>query len=351
MSNKIQTAKIFKVAALLLTLCVIASSLWTATTISAESASVDIDLGSSDYNSNSSIITATIANSALNTVKNDIFGANISWRDNGYGLWDSQNNAVNETLLQKLKESGVTQLRYPGGIEGDYMHWAETVGTNRVNQIDAFSSTYPTNDATDGVAYPVNFGIEEFLQVCNAADIKAVLQFNAGTGTADEAGDLVSWLNANNYLSQVSSICIGNEVHFNNNRVSGIDIQKTPAQYVDFSKNILNLINPEILSGNSVKLGVIGLPSSHPLSRNDNWDANIISELKDSIDFIDVHIGYSYYTTKDETKEKAAKCYLASSKWVADMIAEEKATIEEYAGDKADNIDIHISELGPVGGS
>lgn len=351
MSNKIQSVKISKVAALLLTLCIIVSSLWTATTVSAASISVDLDLGSTDYNSNSSIITAKTANAVLNTVKNEIFGANISWRDNGYDLWDSQNNAVNETLFQKLKESGITQLRYPGGIEGDYLHWAETVGTERVDQIDAFSSIYPTFDDTDGVAYPVNFGMEEFLRVCNAADIKAVLQFNAGTGTPDEAGALVSWLNANNYLSQVSSICIGNEVHFNNNRVTGINIQKTPSQYIDFSKEIFNIVNPDILKGNSVKLGVIGLPSSHPLSRNDNWDASIISELNDSIDFVDVHIGYSYYTSQNESKEAAAKSYLASSKWVAEMIAEEKATIEEYAGDNADNIDIHISELGPVGGT
>lgn len=347
MSNKIHSAKI---TTLLLTLCLIASSLWT-TTVSATSNSVDLDFGSTEYDDNNSIITAKTNNTALNTVKQEIFGANISWRDNGYDLWDSQNDAVNATLLQKLEDSGVKQLRYPGGIEGDYLHWAETVGTNRVDQIDAFSSIYPTYDETDGVTYPVNFGMEEFLQVCNAADIKAVLQFNAGTGTPGEANALVDWLNNNNYLNQISSICIGNEVHFNNNRVAGIDIQKTPSQYIDFANSIINTATSSILKNNSVKLGVIGLPSSHPLSRNDNWDASIISQLKDSIDFIDVHIGYSYYTKQNESKEAAAKCYLASSKWVSDMISEEKATIEQYAGENADNIDIHISELGPVGGS
>lgn len=205
MLNKIQSAKI---TTLLLTLCLIASSLWT-TTVSATSNSVDLDFGSTEYDDNNSIITAKTNNTALNTVKQEIFGANISWRDNGYDLWDSQNDAVNATLLQKLEDSGVKQLRYPGGIEGDYLHWAETIGTNRTEQIDAFSSVYPTFDETDGVTYPVNFGMEEFLQVCNAADIKAVLQFNAGTGTPNEANSLVDWLNNNNYLNQVSSICIG----------------------------------------------------------------------------------------------------------------------------------------------
>ena len=77
----------------------------------------------------------------------------------------------------------------------------------------------------------------------------------------------------------------------------------------------------------------------------------MIEALASKIDFIDVHIGYTYYSQKDESPDDCVKCFLASSKWIDSMICEEEQIIAEHAGSRADDISIQITECGPVGGS
>ena len=84
-----------------------------------------------------------------------------------------------------LKASGVTQLRYPGGIEGDYFHWNESVGDvgGRTAQIDPFPLTGPPARGRMGEKYVAIFGPDEFQELVEAAGIRATIQLNAGNGT------------------------------------------------------------------------------------------------------------------------------------------------------------------------
>ena len=100
----------------------------------------------------------TVSSQVINTVNPEIFGDNTSYRGEGYGLWDEETNSPDAELLDKLKNTGITHLRYPGGIEGDYYHWYEIIGNNRVAQIDPFSDEYPTYDVSTGTPYDVVFG-------------------------------------------------------------------------------------------------------------------------------------------------------------------------------------------------
>lgn len=313
---------------------------------------VVIDISGSDYGTNTSEITAKTTNLSLNTVKTSIFGGNISWIDEGYGLWNTEDDEPYAIMTEKLKNSGVQHLRYPGGIEGDYFHWYETIGdlSERVNQINCFSREYPTYDAYNGVEYPVEFGVDELFEVCKAAGIGATIQLNAGTGTTDEAADYVQYLMDKGYIDSVDSICIGNEVCMDNENVEGITISKNPVDYTKFCEEVLKKVGTDVVEDESIELGVIGITPSHPLCAYKNWDAIVLDSLASQIDFIDVHIGYSYYSQGDATAEESVKCFLASAKWIEGMIAEEESIIEEYAGEYADDISIQITECGPVGG-
>ncbi|MBQ8802609.1 MAG: hypothetical protein IJZ53_03100 [Tyzzerella sp.] len=320
---------------------------------SAKKRTAVINLSGSDYNTSNSKITAKASTKSLNTVKTSIFGGNISWIDEGYGLWNTEDDEPYAIMTEKLKKSGVQHLRYPGGIEGDYFHWYETIGdlSERVNQINCFSSEYPTYDAYNGVEYPVEFGVDELFAVCEAADIGATIQLNAGNGTTDEAVDYVNYLIDKGYIDDVDSICIGNEVCMDDEKVDGITISKNPVDYTNFCKEVLQKVGKDVVDSDSIKLGVIGITPSHPLCAYKNWDAIVLDSLASEIDFIDVHIGYSYYYQNNESAEESVKCFLASAKWIESMIEEEEAIIKKYAGEYADDVDIQITECGPVGGN
>ena len=51
---------------------------------------ITLSLGDNTYATSENKITAAVTNESLNTVKTSIFGANDSWIDDGYGLWDAE---------------------------------------------------------------------------------------------------------------------------------------------------------------------------------------------------------------------------------------------------------------------
>ena len=189
-----------------------------------------IDLSKTDYETKENRISVKVSGEAVNTVRAEMFGGNVSWIDDGYGLWDPDNDRPNQSLLSKLKTSGITHLRYPGGIEGDYFHWEETIGemSERKDQIYCFSSDYPTYDDHNGVEYPVTFGVEELFETCRDAGIEATIQLNTGTGTPEEAAAYVKFLRRNGYIGDVESICVGNESCMAAEKVAGLHVTQTP---------------------------------------------------------------------------------------------------------------------------
>lgn len=326
--------------------------------LSAGSAAADtggavIDLSAPGRAAADGTVSAGITPLSVNTVKTSIFGANVSWIDEGYGLWSTKDNAPYSVMTEKVKNSGVQHLRYPGGIEGDYLHWNEIIGplAERKPQIDCFSTEFPTFDGYDGVLYPVEFGVDEFFSVCEAADVGATVQLNAGTGTPEEAAGYIDYLIEKGYIDRVDSICVGNEVCMDNDKIEGVSVNKNPVDYSEFCKKVFELAGSGVVDSDDIVLGVIGITPSHPLCAYKTWDAVVLDSLADQIDFIDVHIGYSYYYQDEDTSdEDCVRCFMASSKWINSLIEEEESLIDRYAGDRADDIGIQMTECGPVGG-
>lgn len=246
-----------------------------------------LDLGSKWYQTADNAASLTVSSRAVNTVRSEIFGDNLSWRGNGYGMWNPVTNAPDAKLLEMLKASGVTQLRYPGGIEGDYFHWNESVGDmdSRTAQIDPFSADWPTSAGADGEKYVAAFGPDEFQKLVEAAGIRATIQLNAGNGTPQEAADWVRHCLDNGL--DVASFAVGNEVHFAEERVDGVTVTKTPEEYIAFYNDVYDALG-DLADG--VNLGCISIPDSHSLARGDHWDSQILSALGEKIDFVDLQI-------------------------------------------------------------
>lgn len=307
-----------------------------------------IDLNYSRFGVSEQVAVVTVADAAINTVKEGIFGANTSYRGGGYGLYNEETFTFNETLVQQLRDSGVTVLRLPGGIEGDYFHWYEAVGPveNRVPQIDCFSKDYPTYTLNNGEPYLVAFGPDEWIALCNMTDTALAIQLNAGNGTPQEAVDFIRYCLDSGVA--IDDITVGNEVCMAEERVAGMRVTKTPEEYVDFYLEVYDLMGEEMrqeLAERGIPFGCIGIPMSHPLCKYRDWDDVVLEELNGKTDFIDIHIAYSPYFVSGNNNEQIIKCLLASADRVRKHLDVEIKSLDKHAPD----VKIAISEHGPLG--
>ncbi len=306
-----------------------------------------VDVRNTDFPTDANRASVKVGEEAVNTVKPLIFGDNLSYRAEGYGFWDAENQQPHPILLEKLKASGITHLRYPGGCQGDYFHWYETVGPveQRIPQVDPFSHQYPVFDSVRGTGYLTLMGFDEFMQICQAAGIQATISLNVSTGTPQEAVDWIHYAKEKGY--EVASWCLGNESHFAEDPVPGVSCTTTPEEYVEFCLEFFSLLGDE---AEELTIGIECQPASHPLGKYNNWDSRVLPELAPYIDFVDVHIGYTYYFSSGEEPNAVVNGYMAGAQWIQGMIDEERENIRKYAPDDYDHIDIQMTEYGPIGG-
>ena len=205
-------------------------------------AETTIDLSYDRYAVSEKTAKVIVHDATINTVRAGIFGANTSYRGGGYGLYDEESRSFNEVLVQRLCESGVTALRLPGGIEGDYFHWYETVGDAemRIPQIDCFSKDYPTFTRKNGEPYQVLFGPDEWIALCGMTNAALAVQLNAGNGTPQEAVDYIRYLLDSGVT--IDDITVGNEGCMAEERVESVSVTKTPEEYIDFYNVVWDLM-------------------------------------------------------------------------------------------------------------
>ena len=139
-----------------------------------------IDLSYSRYGVSEKIAVVTVTDEVVNNVRAGIFGANASYIG-GAQIYDEATGLFDEVMLQKLRDSGVKTLRIPGGTEGDFFVWQQTVGPveTRIPQINPFADT----DNGEDYLYDVLFGPDEWFDLCKRTGTALSSQRNAGNGT------------------------------------------------------------------------------------------------------------------------------------------------------------------------
>jgi len=281
-----------------------------------------------------------VTDRTLNTVSSLIFGDNIEWTNNGMGLWVPGEKRFDEKLVEELRAVGVTHLRYPGGTLSDYFDWYKAIGNERQPITNPF--------AGGKKEYPY-FGPEEFMMLCRKLGIPGTITLNAGTGTPEDAVGWVKYLRENNF--RVTAFAVGNEIYMAKPEEP---IAKTDEQYVDFylkCRGAIRAVAPD------AKIGAIGLHDTGiiPLSQNRDWMKNVLTRIGDKIDFIDIHNAYAPITrgvgldpNKLRPDDEFARCFMGASAYVQANIAATKDDLAKYAPDGGRNIEIHITEYGPL---
>ena len=227
-----------------------------------------------------------VSDTVLNTVKPAIFGDNIEWTNSGMGIWLPEDKKFDESLVELLRQAGVTHLRYPGGTLSDFFEWSKAIGDQRLPIPNPFSQ--PKKGEPE---YP-HFGPGEFMALCRRLNISATITLNAGTGTPEDAAGWVKYFRDQGF--DVASYAVGNEIYMANKNepVPELPIHKTPHEYVEFylrCKAAIDAVVP------GTRLGVIGLHDTGGirLSKHPDWMPTVLGQLGDKIDFIDLHNGYA----------------------------------------------------------
>ena len=245
--------------------------------------------------------------------------------------------------------AGTTHLRYPGGTLSDFFEWQKAVGAQRQAIPNPFSQ--PQKGQPE---YP-HFGPEELMALCRRLNISATITLNAGTGSPEDAAGWVKYFREQNF--PVASYAVGNEIYMadKNEPVKELPINKTPREYVDFylkCKAAIDAVAP------GTKLGVIGLHDTGNigLSKHPDWMQVVLGELGDKVDFIDLHNGYAPAIRASGVglfarvypDDEFAECFMGASVYVRDNIEQTKAIIEQFAPQGGKNIELQITEYGPL---
>ena len=121
-----------------------------------------------------------------------IFGINHRYAFNGYGTFDPETWSVREDFAELYDEAGFGSIRYPGGTISNLFAWKETLGDreDRTPQIHGFFN----NSGQHGIE--PNFGVSEIADFAQAHGSEIVWVYGLGRGDANDAADLVEFLNA-----------------------------------------------------------------------------------------------------------------------------------------------------------
>lgn len=198
-------------------------------------------------------------------------------------------NGFRQDVIDLVKELNVPIVRYPGGNFVSGYNWEDGVGPveKRPNRLDlAWGTTEPNS-----------FGTNEFMKWCRKANSDCMMAVNLGTRGADEARNLVEYMNhpGNSAWSDlrkshgyeepwgVKLWCLGNEM--DGAWQMGA---KTAADYGKLANEASKMMK---WTDNSIETVLCGSSSRNSPTFGE-WEATSLEIAYDSIDYVSLHQYY-----------------------------------------------------------
>jgi len=191
-------------------------------------------------------------------------------------------------VLEAVRGLKVSHVRYPGGNFVSNYHWLDGVGprNERIPRMELAWARLETN----------TFGTNEFIQFCRKVGTEPYLSVNMGTGTIEEAQHWVEYCNVKEgpYYAElrkkhgfqnpydIKYWSLGNEMDgfWQMGHLSAEDYSKKARE----AAKLMKLTSPDI------KLVAAGSSNYRPNADPDEWNATILHELRDVVDYIALHI-------------------------------------------------------------
>ena len=206
---------------------------------------------------------------------------------------DADENGFRLDVINAVKELNVPVVRYPGGNFVSGYNWEDGVGPveKRPKRLDlAWGTTEPNT-----------FGTNEFMKWCQKADTDCMMAVNLGTRGADEARNLVEYMNhkggsawsdlriSHGYKEpwNVKLWCLGNEMDGR--------WQMGAKSAAEYGKLALEASKMMKWTDDSIETVLCGSSSRNSPTFGD-WEATALDIAYDSIDYISLH---QYYGNHD----------------------------------------------------
>ncbi len=198
----------------------------------------------------------------------------------------SDEDGFRKDVLEGAKGLNVTLTRYPGGNFVSNYHWEDGVGPERVPRMELAWDRLETNE----------FGTNEFMKFAKKLGTEPYFSVNMGTGTIEEAQRWVEYTNVKegSYYAelrkqhgfpepyQIKYWSLGNEM-------DGF-WQMGHLNAEDYSKKAREAAKLMKLTDPSIQLVAAGSSNYRPNADPNEWNATILSELKDVVDYIAIHM-------------------------------------------------------------
>lgn len=221
-----------------------------------------------------------------------------------------------EDVLSFIKDLEVPVVRYPGGNFVSGYKWTDGIGKKeeRPKRLELAWKTIETNE----------MGIDEFADWAKKANTSIMAAVNLGTGTPQEAGEMVEYCNhpSGSYWSDkrvenghkdphdVRIWCLGNEMDG--------DWQICHLTADEYGRKALEAAKIMKWVDNSIELVASG-SSSPNMSTYPEWDRKILEHLYEAVDYISLH--RYYWPEKGETTADFLTSYLDLNKFIKDVTA------------------------------
>lgn len=245
----------------------------------------------------------------------------------------SDEKGFRKDVLGLVKEAAVPLVRYPGGNFVSGYNWEDGIGPKdkRPRRAELAWKSTETNQ----------FGLDEFVDWCAAASCEPLMAINLGTRGADDARNIVEYCNlpGGTYWSdlrikyghkqphKIKYWCLGNEM--DGNWQIGHKTSREYARAANEAAKIMRMVDPE------VKLVACG-SSGRGMKTFGEWEADVLDECYDEVDFISLHTYYGNHD--DDTAE-----YLCSTADMEQFIQDVVAACDFIKGKKKSRKKIMLS--------
>ncbi|MFI0821065.1 hypothetical protein ACH4TX_36310 [Streptomyces sp. NPDC021098] len=134
-------------------------------------------------------VIAVNAQRALAEVSPIMVGVNgAKWYDDAYGLWDAKADAPEPDAVKKMKQSGITLVRYPGGTSSNLFNWKGAIGPQ--------SSRSRQLEGKHGEEVDSTYGPDEYMALMKKIDGTPQIMAPFANSTPREIADWVAYMNA-----------------------------------------------------------------------------------------------------------------------------------------------------------
>lgn len=282
-----------------------------------------------------------LADTVLRRIPRTLYGANVEWIWNANSMWLEKERRPHPEVVRLAHEMGISLIRYPGGHYSDFYHWKDGIGPYEKRQ--AVPHAAGKEDKS-----PIYFGTNEALDFARRIDAQLMITVNAGTGTAQEAADWISYINGAE--QQVRYCEVGNELYINDRSPISKAITIDPATYVqrfrEFAQAI-RAVDPRIM------IGAIGGENQgrYAVVSYADWNRTLLQGAGDQIDFLAVHNAYAPLVLGDEDQDVRTvyRAMLAAPVLTARNLDTVSRQIDQYAPPaRASRIRMAVTEWGPV---